>query len=104
MTYLVLNLIFMSIAVVGFLVQIARKRWRLYLLTLLPMLLLTAIFDNAIIFYKIVAYDNDKIAGLLIGIAPIEDFAYAVTAVLVVPSVWWVLGKRTDKKTRREQK
>jgi hypothetical protein len=104
MTYFVLNLIFVAIALVGFLVQIARKRWRLYALTLLPMLLLTAIFDNAIIFSKIVAYDEAKISGILIGIAPIEDFAYTVAAVLVVPTVWWVLGKQSDKTTGREKK
>ena len=104
MTYFVLNLLFVAIALVGFLVQVAKKHWGLYAITLLPMLLITAIFDNAIIFGKIVAYDETKISGLLIGLAPIEDFAYTVAAVLVVPTVWWALGKQSEKKTGREKK
>jgi hypothetical protein len=35
-----------------------------------------------------VAYDEAKISGIKIGVAPIEDFAYTVVALLVVPTLF----------------
>ena len=52
------------------------------------MLLITAIFDNVIIATGIVAYDEAKISGIKIGVAPIEDFAYTVVGLLVVPTLF----------------
>ena len=34
----------------------------------------TAIFDNLIIWSGLVAYDDSKILGMRIGLAPVEDF------------------------------
>jgi lycopene cyclase domain-containing protein len=36
----------------------------------------------------IVAYDQEKISGIMIGLAPIEDFAYTVLAIILVPSLF----------------
>jgi lycopene cyclase domain-containing protein len=36
----------------------------------------------------IVAYDAEKISGIKIGVAPIEDFAYTVLAIVMVPSLF----------------
>ena len=55
---------------------------------------LTAVFDNVIVGLDIVAYDDAKITGLLVPFAPIEDFAYALGAILLVPAVWTWLGRR----------
>lgn len=63
-----------------------------YALTLIVLLVFTAVFDNLIIAAGIVAYDPAKISGVFIGIAPIEDFAYTLAAVLVLPTLWGVLG------------
>lgn len=63
-----------------------------YAVTLLVLLVFTAVFDNLIIGAGIVAYDPTKISGIFIGIAPIEDFAYTIAAVLVLPTLWGVLG------------
>lgn len=52
------------------------------------MFTLTAIFDNVIIGTGIVAYDEDKLLGLKILYAPIEDFAYAAVALVLVPSLF----------------
>jgi len=93
MNYLGLNLVFVGVAFIFFMTQVRRSRWAIFFLTLLPMLLITAVFDNLIILSKIVAYDPSKISGFLIGLAPIEDFAYTVAAVLIVPTIWWFLGK-----------
>jgi lycopene cyclase domain-containing protein len=60
---------------------------------MLPMLILTAVFDNLIILAGIVGYDETKILGISIGVAPIEDFAYTVVAVLLVPAIWKAASK-----------
>lgn len=65
--------------------------WK-YASTLIVLLIFTAIFDNVIVALGIVAYDPAKLSGLFIGVVPIEDFAYSVAAVLLLPTLWGVLG------------
>ncbi|MEN9753411.1 MAG: hypothetical protein RL670_1102 [Actinomycetota bacterium] len=91
--YLAINIPFVAFALVAMLLLTPRNRWAGQLVTLIPMLLLTAIFDNLIIGSGIVAYDTAKISGWMIGIAPIEDFFYTVAAVLLIPAVWTYLGR-----------
>ena len=52
------------------------------------MLFLTLVFDNLIIASGIVDYDPEKISGIRLGVAPIEDFAYALVALVLIPSVF----------------
>ena len=59
---------------------------------------LTAIFDNAIIGFGIVDYDAEKISGVRIGFAPIEDFAYTLAGAVLIPVVWAVLGRRAPRR------
>ena len=93
MTYLALNVTFMFIAFV-ILNLISRKSpWRAIGFTMLWMLLVTLVFDNVIIGLEIVGYDKSKISGILLGLAPIEDFAYTVVAVLAVSIIWTKLTK-----------
>ncbi|MFM6966370.1 MAG: lycopene cyclase domain-containing protein [Rhodoluna sp.] len=96
MNYVTLNLIFLAIAV-GALLLVPKNRWPAYLVGLLPMLLLTLIFDNLIVGTGIVDYDATKISGLMLGSVPIEDFAYTIAAVLIVPSVWSAMTRRKRK-------
>ena len=88
MTYLLLNATVMAlVAIYAFLM---RHWWVAKPLvgTAAVMLTLTAIFDNVIIGTGIVAYDPEKISGIKIGVAPIEDFAYTVLAIVLVPSLF----------------
>ena len=55
---------------------------------------MTAVFDNVMIGIGLVGYDRTLISGAFIGIAPLEDFAYAVAAVALLPSLWMLLGRR----------
>jgi len=87
-TYLLMNLSFMLIAFVVLNVFVRKTPWKTVLWTMLSMLLLTLIFDNVIIGLDIVAYDPEKVSGVFLGLAPIEDFAYTVVAVLAVSSIW----------------
>jgi lycopene cyclase domain-containing protein len=65
-----------------------RVRWVAVGAALVVMLIMTAIFDNMIIGFGLVDYDPALISGVRIGVAPIEDFAYTVVAMIVVPVVW----------------
>jgi lycopene cyclase domain-containing protein len=63
-------------------------------ITLAVLLVLTAVFDNVMIGVGLVGYDPALISGAFVGIAPLEDFAYAMAAVLLLPSLWLLLGAR----------
>lgn len=88
MTYLLLTLgVLSALTVYGFLM----RKWLVLkplIATTAVMFSLTAIFDNVIIGTGIVAYDPNKISGVTIGFAPIEDFAYTVLAIVLVPSLF----------------
>ena len=96
MNYVVLNASFIGASLLALLL-VPKNRWPAYLVAMVPMLALTAVFDNLIIASGIVAYDATKISGIFIGLAPIEDFAYTIAAVLIVPSVWSAMGKPRKK-------
>ena len=70
------------------------RQWLLVGKVLGPLLILTVIFDNAIIASGIVAYDPNNISGVKIGVAPIEDFAYSIALALLMPTIWIFLEKR----------
>ena len=92
-TYLALNLVFMLIAFVTLNLVSRKSPWRTIGFTMIWMLLTTLVFDNVIIALGIVGYDSEKISGLLLGLAPIEDFAYTVVSVLAVAIIWTKLTK-----------
>ena len=55
---------------------------------------MTAVFDNVMIGIGLVGYSVDLISGVFLGIAPLEDFAYAVAAVILLPALWTLLPAR----------
>lgn len=87
-TYLALNVVFMLIAFVTLNLFSRKSPWRAIGFTMFWMLLTTLVFDNVIIALGIVGYDVTKISGLLLGLAPIEDFAYTVVSVMAVAIIW----------------
>jgi len=96
-TYWALNAIFLSVVAAVALAAVLSKRaprWASVGLVLGVVLVMTAVFDNVMIGVGLVGYDESKISGALIGIAPLEDFAYAIAAVVLLPSLWTLLGGR----------
>ena len=87
MTYLALNAYYLGILVVFYFVSGAWRQFSLHLHSFAAMLIGTAIFDNAIIGAGLVAYDESKILGIKIWLAPIEDFAYSIAVVLLATSI-----------------
>lgn len=100
MTYVILNVIFMAL-VAGFVVatgKLGQLRPKPLMATAGILLLLTAVFDSVIIHLGLVTYDLTKIAGIYIGKAPIEDFAYTLVAVILVPILWMIFGAQHESK------
>jgi len=94
MNYLALNVVFMLIAFVILNVIVRKSPWKLIGWTLLTMVLVTLIFDNVIVALGIVDYDTNKISGLVLGLVPIEDFAYTIVSVLAVSSIWHLMTRK----------
>jgi lycopene cyclase domain-containing protein len=96
MTYWSLNAIFLAVvAAVAIAAIISRRapRWRALGLTMLLLLVMTAVFDNVMIGVGLVGYEETLISGAFVGIAPLEDFAYAIAAVILLPSLWTLFGE-----------
>jgi lycopene cyclase domain-containing protein len=104
MTYLAVNAVFLAVVAGVVLGAVLRTRgrgrggirWRAVALAGAAVLLLTAVFDNVMIAIGLVGYDAARISGLRVGIAPVEDFAYAVAAVLLLPALWHLTARRGD--------
>lgn len=67
---------------------------------------LTLVFDTLMIAADLYVFDPDKILGVYLWGAPLEDFAYALAAALGMPVLWTVLGdrrpaRRTDEEAPR---
>ena len=91
MTYWLLNAVFLAVvAAVALAAVLSRRapRWRSTGLVLVVVLVMTVVFDNVMIGVGLVGYDASKTSGVLIGLAPLEDFAYAVAVVVLLPSLW----------------
>lgn len=95
MTYWSLNAFFLAavliVAVVAILTRRA-PRWRAVGLATIVVLIMTVVFDNVLVGLGIVGYTPDRISGVLIGVAPLEDFSYAVAALVLLPCLWTLLG------------
>ena len=83
-TYLILNTVFTLVIGIAFIVKVGRpsKNWWI---TLAGVMALTLVFDNLAIWAGFFSYNTSLISGLYIGLAPIEDFFYALIVCLLVP-------------------
>lgn len=61
------------------------------------LLALTAVFDNLMIAAGLVVYPEENLSGLMIGLAPLEDFSYSLCAAFLVPAVYTLLSPRSSR-------
>lgn len=102
MTYLWLNAGFLLIAgafLAGALLirreaTVTRRWWLPVCLAGLVVMILTAVFDTLMISVGLMTYAPEQICGLRVGLAPIEDFAYPVAGLIILPSLWLLYRKR----------
>ena len=80
----------------GLLLLLFRNRLNLKALGLAAAITLamTLVFDNLIILFGIVGYDEALISGVKLGVAPIEDFSYTLVGLVLIPLTWELLGKK----------
>jgi lycopene cyclase domain-containing protein len=108
MTYWLLNLAFLVPALAVGIVAATRVAHRTphrhpfarMGIALIVVLLMTAVFDNIMIAIGLFGYNPDAISGAFLGLAPLEDFAYAVAAVVLLPGLWLLLPARGSDDTR----
>jgi lycopene cyclase domain-containing protein len=93
MTYFWLNATVLLTLFVVLNVVMRKTPWRSIGLTAIVLMSMTAVFDNLIIASGIVGYDPNKILGWMVGLAPIEDFAYTLAAVVLVPALWKIFSR-----------
>ena len=60
----------------------------------LVMVALTVVFDTLMIAADLYVFDPDRILGVYVWGAPVEDFAYALAASALLPALWTWLGRR----------
>jgi len=101
MTYLLLNSVFLAVALAVAVVAFASGRLTRSSLptmgaTLVIVVVLTAVFDNVMIAVGLFGYAPAHTTGLLIGLAPVEDFGYPLAAVLLLPSLWALFAPRDE--------
>jgi lycopene cyclase domain-containing protein len=102
MTYLSLSLVFVGIAAAVLAVALvtAKNRrallsrwWRPAVAAGAALLVLTAIFDNLMIATGLMVYEPGHLTGILLGSAPLEDFAYPLAGLLLLPALWLLFGR-----------
>lgn len=88
MKYILLNTIFLLVivSVVFWLFRLKIHKALIY--TLAIVLVQTVVFDSLIIQTGIVDYNVNNILGIYLWSAPVEDFAYAIAAVVLVSGLW----------------
>ena len=92
-TYLAINLVVLAVVVAALKLRGALAWNRAMTITLVLLLITTAIFDSLIVAMGIVQYDATKLLGITIGTAPVEDFFYAALGTLLIPATWNALKK-----------
>jgi hypothetical protein len=63
---------------------------------------LTAVFDSLMILTDLFRYQAGALLGPRVLLVPVEDFAWPVCAVLALPALWELLGRRGSR-ARRER-
>lgn len=106
MTYLSLAAFFVGVSVIVFSAAVLLRRpgrdwWSATGVTLVALLVLTAVFDNVMIAVDLFRYQEDQISGITVGLAPIEDFAWPVAAALGLPGLSLLLRRASAEEVRR---
>ncbi|WP_101526054.1 lycopene cyclase domain-containing protein [Nocardioides houyundeii] len=80
-----------------------RSWWAATGATAAAMMGLTAVFDNVMIAADLFRFEDSQLSGVMIGLAPIEDFAWPLAAVAALPALRLLLqgpARRTEPGTR----
>lgn len=100
LTFSLVNFVFLGVAATGWAVAYFAPRnrfdapsWRAAACAFAVLAVLTAVFDNVMISAGLFDYDTSKRLGIVLYRAPIEDFAYPLAAVVLLPALWHLLRR-----------
>jgi len=103
MTYTLLSLGFLAAATAaGTLIPRAfgaRVQWAAVAIAAAALVVLTVVFDSIMIGLDLFSYAPSLISGIHVGLAPVEDLAYPLAAVVALPALWTLLARRKDPST-----
>ncbi|RNE48765.1 lycopene cyclase domain-containing protein [Corynebacterium alimapuense] len=90
MTYLLISLPFLILALILWVLHRNAVPRQLAVTAIVGavLLVLTAIFDNLMIWAELVGYGDAQRLGIQVGLVPIEDFFYAIFVALIIPALW----------------
>jgi lycopene cyclase domain-containing protein len=95
MTYPLIVLPFAALTLAAVLLTIGRpgfgRRMAASGIAAAVLIALTAVFDNIMIAVGLFTYPSEQISGVKIGLAPIEDFSYALCAAFLIPALFILL-------------
>ncbi|AAT89364.1 lycopene e-cyclase isoprenoid transferase B [Leifsonia xyli subsp. xyli] len=106
MTYVLLSLVFLAVAAIVLFFALATapdrrgllRRWAAPVAVAgVALVVLTAVFDNLMIAAGLVTYADATLSGLRLGSVPIEDFAYPLAGLLLLPALWLLLRPLGDR-------
>ena len=83
---------------------LSRRWWCATGLVAAALLVLTAVFDSLMIAADLFRYDTDSLTGFRVLLVPVEDFAWPLVAVLVLPALWELLGLRSRRDAGRRER
>ena len=97
MSYPAVALLFLAVAAVvtatAAVVRRPGRRWWLCTAAVAAALLvLTAVFDSLMIAADLFRFDEDRLLGWHVLLAPVEDFAWPVASALALPALWLLLA------------
>jgi lycopene cyclase domain-containing protein len=100
LSYLALALLFLAAAALvavaaQFVVRPSSRWWTATAGVAGALLVLTAVFDSLMIAADLFRFDESRLVGVRVLLAPVEDFAWPLAAALALPALWALLGHRT---------
>lgn len=98
MTYALLSAGFLAGALVIAAVMASKAgrpgvHWGAVSITVGALIVLTAVFDSIMIGLGLFTYAPEHISGLVVGLAPVEDFAYPIAIAAALPALWALLTR-----------
>ena len=104
MSFLELNVVFVSVAALVLVLAVvgrgvvAARAVGAVAGSFLILAVLTAVFDNVMIASGLFGYGQATLTGAKLGLAPLEDFAYPLAGVLLLPGLWLLLTRNRGAK------
>lgn len=94
-SYVIMNIVFMIFALLLVLRLKTTLNRRAILLSSSILFGCMLVFNTYLTALPIVRYNSERILGWRLGTIPFEDFAYLIVAIVLVPSIFAYLKKRT---------